>query len=346
MSSKKQTIILAVVIGMLILLLAGGFVLSRFYNRTKPIPEGTVGNTAGNSYNDGLFCEYNGVVYFSNPYDGGALYSMNPDESNIRKLSSAGVSHLNAGGNYLFYFQSRASGNSGLGYVRSRHGVFRASLNGKNPICLYEDLIFNLQLVGNNLYFLSSAEDGAHFYRMSPQDGEPDEISRTVLDFSCALSDGTVYYNGTESNHYLYRYNTTSGTSSVAWEGNIWYPIYDNGYIYYLDVSSDYRLCRYSLSGGVVEVLTHDRVDCYNLAGGYLYYQKNSATSPALMRMSLDGQNVETLMEGNFTHINATSRYVYFTAFDTDMPVYRVAVGGSGVTTFDAAMEAAARNLK
>lgn len=346
MSSKKQTIILIVVIGMLILLLAGGAVLSRSYSSVKPIPEGTVGNTAGNSYNEGLFCEYNGVVYFSNPYDGGALYSMNPDESNIQKLSSASVSHLNAGGNYLFYFQSQASGNSGLGYVRSRHGVFRASLNGKNPFCLYEDLIFNMQLVGNNLYFLSSATDGAHFYQMSPKDGALDELSRTVWDFSCALSDGTVYYNGTETNHYLYRYNTATGSSSVAWEGNIWYPIYDNGYIYYLDVASDYRLCRYSLSGDVVEVLTHDRVDCYNLAGGYLYYQRNSATDPALIRMGLDGQNAELLMEGNFTHINATSRYVYFTAFGAEMPIYRVPIGGSAVTTFDAAMEAAAANLK
>lgn len=346
MSSKKQIIILTAIVIAFLLLLTGTVVLSRTYSGVRPVPEGTVGNTAGNSYNDGLFCEYNGVVYFSNPYDGGALYSMNPDESNIQKLSSASVSHLNAGGNYLFYFQSQSSGSSGLGYVRSRLGVFRASLSGKKPVCLYEDLIFNMQLAGNNLYLLSSAEDGAHFYRVSAQDGTLDELSRTYWDFSCALSDGTIYYSGTENNHYLYRYNTASGSSSVAWEGNLWHPVYDNGYIYYLDISSDYRLCRYSLSGGVVEILTHNRVDCYNLAGGYLYYQKNSATEPALMRMTLDGQNVETLMEGNFTHINVTSQYVYFTAFDAETPVYRTAIGGSGVTTFDAAMEAAAQHLK
>lgn len=346
MRSKKQTIILAVVVILLILLLAAAAILPRYFNTVKPIPVGTVGNRAGNSYNEGLFCEYNGVVYFSNPYDGGTLYSMNPDESNIRKLSSASVSHLNAGGNYLFYFQSQASGNSGLGYVRSRHGIYRASLTGRNAVCLYEDIIFNMQLAGNNLYFLSSAADGAHFYRMSPQDDTPEELSRTTWDFSCALSDGTVYYNGTETNHYLYRYDTASGSTSVAWEGNLWYPIYDNGYIYYLDVSENYRLCRYSLTEGMVEILTHDRVDCYNLAGGYLYYQRNSATEPALMRMDLNGQNVEMLMEGNFTHINVTSRYVYFTAYGADMPLYRTAIGGTGVTTFDAAKEAAEKNLK
>ena len=61
--------------------------------------------------------------------------------------------------------------------------------------------------------------------------------------------------------------------------------------------------------------LTHDRVDCFNLAGGYIYYQKNSADEPALKRMALDGSNVEIVASGNYTHINATSRYVYFTAF-------------------------------
>ena len=33
------------------------------------------GSTAGNLYNGGLFCEYDGTVYFSNPSDGGKLYS-------------------------------------------------------------------------------------------------------------------------------------------------------------------------------------------------------------------------------------------------------------------------------
>lgn len=346
MNPKKQTIILSIFAAVLLLSAAAAVILPRYFGNENPVPAGTVGNTAGNAYNEGLFCEYNGIVYFSNPYDGGALYSMNPDESNIKKLSSSSVSHLNAGGSYLFYFQSQASGNSGLGYVRSRHGVFRASLTGKKAVCLYEDIIFNMQLVGNHLYFLSSAADGAHFYQISPQGGDPEELSKTTWNFSCALSDGTVYYNGTENNHYLYRYDTANDSSSVVWEGNIWYPVYNNGYIYYLDVSGNYRLCRYSLSENVIEVLTNDRVDCYNLAGGYLYYQRNSSTAPALVRMNTDGQNPEVLMEGNFTHINVTSRYVYFTAFGVETPVYRTAIGSSSVTTFDAAMAAAAENLK
>ncbi|MGN1148109.1 MAG: DUF5050 domain-containing protein [Lachnospiraceae bacterium] len=342
---KKLKAIIGSIIAILILALL--IVFSILQKRVTPIPDGTVGNTAGNANNGGYFCEYDGVVYFSNPYDNGSLYSMSPDESNMKKLISANVSHINAGGSYLFYYQEEASGSSGLGYIRSSHGIYRSLLNGKNITCLSKDLLFNIQLVDNYLYYLSSADKGAEFYQLKIDSSEKELLANTGWNFACAMPDGTVYYNGTESNHYLYRYDTKSGTSNTVWKGNLWYPVYDNGYIYYLDVASDYRLCRYSLSGDVVEILTHDRVDCFNLAGGYIYYQKNSASEPALMRMTLDGQNVETIMEGNYTHLSATSRYVYFSAFGSDVPVYRTPVSGAiQVSTFNAALEAATANMK
>lgn len=311
-------------------------------DKITPIPAGTVGNTPGNANNGGLFCEYNGIVYFSNPYDGGALYSMSPDESNMKRLIHADVAYINAGGDYLFYYQEGASGTSGLGYVRSSDGLFRATLNGKKVTNLSDDLIFNIQLIDNNLYYLTSDSTGPSFYKLSV-DGEKEEVlTNTGWNFAGAMSDGTVFYNGTENNHYLYRYDTATGSSSVAWQGNVWYPIYNEGYVYYLDVSDNYKLCRYSLNNDVVEVLTHDRVDCFNLAGVYLYYQKNSTDEPALKRMTLDGQNVEIVAEGNYTNINVTSSYVYFTTFGSEIPVYRTPVNGPvSVSTFSTALDAA-----
>ena len=63
-----------------ILILAVFVIYNIVTNRIPMNPEGTVGNTAGNLNNRGLFCEYDGLVYFSNAYDRGALYSMTPDE--------------------------------------------------------------------------------------------------------------------------------------------------------------------------------------------------------------------------------------------------------------------------
>lgn len=339
---KSFKIIIGCLIAAAILTLL--IVTSILQKRITPIPDGTVGNTAGNANNGGYFCEYDGIVYFANPYDG-AIYSMSPDESNLKKLISVNAKHLNAGGDYLFYYQSEASASSGLGYMRTSHGLYRANLNGDNITNLSKDLLFNLQLVNNSLYYLSSTGAGSAFYKINIDKSDKTLLSNESWNFASAQTDGTVFFNGAATNHYLYRYNTGSDSASVAWEGNLWYPVYDNGYVYYLDVASDYRLCRYSLYNDVVEVLTHDRVDCYNLAGGYIFYQKNDTDAPALMRMTVDGQNPEVVAEGNYTNINVTSRYVYFQAFDAEMPIYRTPIsGGISVSTFDAARQAALEN--
>lgn len=336
----------AVIIGILFILTVTLLILlSLQKDKVTPLPSGTVGNTPGNANNNGLFCEYNGVVYFSNPFDGGALYSMNPDETNMEKLIDVKVSRINAGGEYLFYNQDSASGASGLGYVRSSHGLFRSDLNGKQITCLTEDLLFNLQLINNHLYYLTSDSKGPYFYKLSIDGEETELLTNTGWNFACAQADGTVYYNGTETNHYLYKYNTSTGSSEVLWQGNIWYPVYHEGYVYYLDVSNDYCLSRYSLNDDVVEILTHDRVDCFNIAGGYLYYQKNSAEEPAFKRMALDGSNPEIIAEGNYTNINVTSRYVYFTSFSNQSSIYHTPVNGPvSVSIFNAALEAAVKN--
>ena len=94
-----------------------------------------------------------------------------------------------------------------------------------------------------------------------------------------------------------------------------------------------------------IEVLTNDRIDFYNMNDTYIYYQRSSATQPALIRMALDGSNVEIVQEGIFENINLTSQYVYFNVFDTPAPIYKTPVNGPiAVTTFDAAREAAISN--
>lgn len=343
----KKSIITTIIIALVVVVIILLSIWSLKEDRIEPIPAGTVGNTAGNANNGGYFCEYDGVVYFANPYDNGALYSMLPDESKIKKLSSVSVSNLNAGGNYLFYFQQEASGSSGLGYVRSSHGLFRCSLDGKHVSRLTTDYLFNVQLIDNYLYYLATNDTGSGFYRQAIDGSDPELLTENGWNFASALTDGTVYYNGDATNHYLYRYNTKTGGSDLVWEGNIWYPVYDNGYVYYLDVAGDYRLCRYSLSEDKVEVLTHDRVDCFNLAGGYIYYQKNSVSEPALKRMTLSGQDAEIVAEGNYTRINVTSRYVYFSLYDNEMLIYRTPINGPiSVSSFSAAQAAALENMK
>ncbi len=341
MNKRLQAVLITVLSILLFVIL---ITMAVYSEKVTMNPEGTIGNTAGNINNRGLFCEHNGIVYFSNPYDGNTLYSMNPDESDIKKISSAPVELINAGGNYLYYFQTAANGSAGLGYMRTRNGIYRSNLSGKEAECFSTSPAFSMQLVNNYLYYLVSDEKGPHFYKQKIDCSEEQLISDTLINPACAVG-STIYFNGSEDDHELYALNTNDNSIISVWSGNLWYPIVEGDYVYYMDVANNYRLCRYSLSGNVIEVLTNDRIDTYNLCGDMIYYQKSSTQDPCLMRMYKDGSNPELVAEGIFSDINATSQYVYFHPFESMVPTYRTPVAGSiSVSTFDNAMNAAFEN--
>lgn len=344
MKKKKLHILLPVLI--VVLLFVAIAVVCILLQRTPMNPPGTIGNSAGNINNRGLFCESDGVVYFSNPYDGGALYSMSPDETNVKKLSSAPVELINADSHFLYYFQTSANGAAGLGYVRTRNGIYRSNLKGKHVVSFSLDPAYSMQLVDNHLYYLTAGEKGPQFYKKKIDRSDAVLLSETATNPACAVG-STIYFNGTGSDHALYALDTLTDTTSTVWEGNLWYPIVSGDYVYYLDVASNYRLCRYSFSNDVIEVLTEDRIDTYNLGGSHIYYQKNSADAPCLMRMGLDGSNPEVVAEGIYSEINLTSQYAYFHPFGSTSPLYRTPLDGSlQVEECMAAKEAALENMK
>ena len=329
--SKKMKYILIVVL--LFVIFAGLVLITRFLDRIPANPPGTVGNTAGNINNAGLFCESEDMVYFSNPRDNGNLYSMTIDEQNITQLNSTTVRNILAGGKYLYYFQITASGEGGLGYVRSRNSFNRCLKSGKDATSITTDVVISGQLVGNYLYLLTAGDPTPVFYKIKTDTSDRQVLAEYQVNPACARA-GIIYYNGTQNNHYLYALNTDGDTVSELWEGNIWYPCLDGSYIYYLDVANNYRLCRYNMNQNIIEVLTNDRVDCFNVGGGYIYYQSNSTSTPALKMMGTDGSNPTVVAEGNYTNINMTSRYVYFQEFGVENSLYHCPLGGSSYSSF------------
>ncbi len=96
----KKTIIFIFVLALII----GGFTaLSHYSNKVYYNEEDVTGNLAGNLYNGGLYCEVDGTIYFSNPADDGALYSMAPDCTDVKKLSTDKVASINADEHYIYY---------------------------------------------------------------------------------------------------------------------------------------------------------------------------------------------------------------------------------------------------
>ncbi len=345
MSGKKKIIIFTASI---ILVLIAIYILNLYASKVPENPAGTVGNTAGNLNNGGYFCQSDGIVYFANPYDGGTLYSMNPDESNIQKLNRSEIFQLNAAGDYLYYYQKNSSSYPNFSFVIRTYGLYRSDKKGRNLVCLDKADCKNVTLVDNTLFY-SKPVDGSttlQFFSIDTDKKNGKNIAKHDINPASA-ADGVLYYNGTEENHHLFAYDTASAQETLIKEYDMWFPTLHGQSIYFLDLEGNYGLCRYNLNDDSLTLLTTDRVEFFNLTGNYIYYQTVDADSPALMRMGLDGSNPELVAEGVYRDINVTSEYVYFRPFGTDDILYHTPADGAvNVTTFDAAAQSALKEHK
>lgn len=333
-ATKKAILVILVTVAVLTAFVT----LSYFSEKTKLNPAGIVGNLAGNLNNAGYFCEYDGTVYFANSYAGGSLFAMTPDEQKLRRLNKLNVRNILAGGEYLYYFQLGAAEQStGFGYVRNVRSFSRTDLDGRNAKSLSHDIIITAQLVNNDIYMLAAGAEHPSFYKVKIDKSAKKDLADYQINPACA-ADGTIYYNGTQGDHNLYRLNTANDTSEEILAGNIWYPILQGDFIYYMDVENNYRLCRYSLSQNQIEVLTKERVDTYNVGYGYIYCQ-TSGKAPQLICMREDGSNAFVLAEGTFRNINLTSMYVYFQEFGNDAGMLHSPLGSTYYEDFSAARD-------
>lgn len=350
MKEKKGVII---IIGAAVAFIGLTVLASFLMNLGNQIPENDprlIGSTAGNQYHGGLFCEQDGVVFFSNAYDSGSLYSMQPGQTELQKLNGGEILFINAGGDYLYYYSRSSGGEAGLGYVRGGRGIYRCDLNGNKTSSLSDATSDGILLLGNSLYFTrfegSENSDNALVTLTSVPIGGGEELP--LADGHPQLGtvfDGVLYYSSMENNYTLCSYTPSTGGLDIAVEQSMYQPIIQNGVVYYLDIHDDYRLKAYSLYDGNLQTIVSERVDCFNIMGGIIYYQNCDPDHYALKRIYADGTGEEFVMDGAFHNINMTSEYVYFTEFNNDLPVYQTPTFGAvNVTTFDAAFRAAAEN--
>ena len=189
--------------------------------------------------------------------------------------------------------------------------------------CLYASLY------GNYIYYIRYDEsEGSTLYKVKI-DGSGCKQVDTAPDFTCSANGEYMYYNGTDSDHYIWRLNTTDDSKGMLYGGNCYMPtVIDDTTAYFMDCDSNYAIARTDLATGEKTLLSEDRVDWYNLYGDYIYFQKNDSEHPCLGFMRTDGSGYTTLFEGNFKDITITSEYVYFRDFSTDQS-YCVPLGSS-----------------
>ncbi len=330
--TNKRKIIIPVLLAAIVILIA---VLYYFSNRTHFNPSYTNGNTAGNLYNNGLFCEHNGTIYFSNPNDNHYLYSMSTDGSQVTRLYEDVVSYINADDHYVYYVRNNVGDDSQFSFLHiNTNSLCRYDIRKGKVTVLDHDPSIYASLIGNYLYYIHyDTQTASTLYRVKIDGKEREQVDKNPY-FTCSANGQYFYYNGIENDHNIYQLDTSTGSSHMLYEGNCWMPLATNDSIYFMDCEQNYALAKLELNADDAVLLTTDRIESFNVYGDYIYFQTNNLDGDAkFCRMNTDGSNYQVILEGNYKNINITSRYVYFSPYENESLVYQTPTGGDGTVS-------------
>lgn len=301
-----------------------------FSGRITYNPDSIRGNTTGNLNNNGMFCEYEGKIYFANPYDYNKLYVMNSDCTDARLLNTDCVSGINVYGKNIYYVRNNNSAETaGMIFKGQLTGVIRTNLNGNKPTSLNSSLTGIINLHGNDVYYQKySTEDGLTLYKTGI-DGKNDTkiIDADILPAS--IYNNVLYYVNTKDDHSIRTYNLTTGADQLYYEANAYMVDMQGDYIYFIDLDANYSLVRVNTQTREQQVLvdgSEGKCINYNIYGNSLFYHIEGET-PALYRMNTDGTNNQFIKYGNISNISCTSQYTFFQIFGVDS-LYRVPTTG------------------
>ncbi len=321
-------------------IIAIGLFVLYIFSKQIPRDPADVGNLAGNLHNKGLFFEMDGKVYFSNPYDHDCLYSMNPDESHPKRLTSMRAQYISGAHGFLYFYMDSTKKSdkvSGLGSVSNQYGIYRCKINGSDQECLLRDFCGELQLCGEYIYYQTKQNGGAlnkiRVDKKEKQQVVPEMISPVCYDR------GIIYYTGVSQDHYIHAMNTQAG--DTTWDvlyGHLFFPVIKGNYIYYMNGDANYSLWRANMYDGTTEVVINERLDNYTMDDNYIYYTYSNGLDSQLRRCTLDGENKTILFEGVTNCLNVTSHFLYFKVYGNDDVMYHMPLDGSNqisVLTFD-----------
>lgn len=300
------------------------------------------GNTTGNLNNSGIFCESDGILYFANAYDNHALYYYNLDNGKCKKLTDGPIKSINTDSHYIYYVREASKTEGTFGFSSSAFkGLYRMDLNGKHKTCLYNGSVGNVQLVNNTLFFQCYSNDyGFRLYSIGIDGKNETEILKEAVN-PTGYFDNALYFCNANENHNVIKMNPDTYETELVYEGNCYLPTISDNYLYFMDVEDNYSLARVNLTTNEKTTLTAERLDTYNLYEDTIFYQVSDADNPCMKRMKTDGSNIELIQSGVFNNINITANYTYFTAYNSDVPIYRTPTTGVvDVTVFTEALDA------
>ena len=313
-----------IIIGIIIFVLAAGGITAGiiFSGNSKKLllsRPGLSGNTAGNLYNMGMFCENDGRIYFSNYLDDGTLYSMSTDLTDYVKINDDCPRYINVDDNYIYYsrMNNLKAARSESVFIFYANGVYRQLKNGKNQVMLHNKAVGSLFVYDNKVFYQNYVQGEKLSIRKTDIDAKNE--SEFINDESVAVAayDGRIYYNGFTSDHYLHSKSATGGNDKVEIEQNVYNAIVRDEGIYFIDTLDHYRLKLYK--NGDIKTLVNKKISAYNITedGHYIYYQVDGTKEDGVYCYNVLKDESTLIKDGNYKWLNIAGGYCFFYSSDT-----------------------------
>lgn len=298
-----------------------------------------VGNTTGNIYNGGLFCEQDGKIYFSNDNDDGSLYVMNSNATNIKKLYNDKAAFINVDENYIYYLRANNTRENASGSILifNNTGIYRLNQNGRGLKLISSNPGAYVTLKGNHVYYQNyDVNQGLYLYR-NQTDAALERMLLEEAVIPSTIMNNKLYYVGVNEDHNINCLDLSSFTTRTFIEGNFGFPIFHGEYIYYMDQTNNYTLNRMKRDGSERTVVVDERCSTYNItnSGTYLYYQVDNLDKSKICRINLTTMTSEVLLEGYYKQIHVTENYVFFKDFNNSNTYIVSADGSTKLGTFN-----------
>lgn len=311
---KARKIILFVFV-----IILGGLIIffNTYLNRVRFNNSYVNGNISGNLYNAGLYCENNGSIFFANPQDKNCLYSMNSTGGNFKKICDDTAMYINADSNYVYYVRdNNKNANDSTFFSYNKNSLCRISRNGGKITILDGEPCLYASLIGDYIYYLHyDTKTNTTLYKIRIDGKKKQKVSDSFF-FNCNAIGQYFYYNDLKKGN-LCKYDTATDASTTILNCHCYKPLVVNeNNVYYIDPDNNNSIVHTNINSNNPKVLTEGNVELFNVYGSYVYYQRGGK-NPALCMIKNDGSGFKEIAKGNYTTINVTSYFIFFSNYET-----------------------------
>jgi len=274
--------------------------------------------SSGNTVNEGKVVVDGDTIYYSEPRDGGCLYSMDMEGNNKKKLTESEVSFINVLEDRILYCD-----------ISNNYYCCSVPKNGGEPKVVIPLMSMDYIIFDNHIYFANWA-DQCKIYRAN-MDGEEVTKICDVGGEDLFQYGPWLYFSARDSESHIYRVRLDGEETRQINSDSSMLPNVHNGIVYFINWADNGTL--YSINPNnpneTYKRVYEKRVAHLNINGGDLYFT-DWTTGGKPHRMELESGEVKKLGEDRAGSLVVAGDWLYYQNGDDGNRVYRVKTTGGG----------------